>query len=105
MATAFQTITSSPTQLTYNYNGWDSMILTNLHATTAVVVGFYIILKDSSGGPTGNPLSYFLKNVKIPAGVSLKLEEDEFSYDNSKYLSYITFSGHSEGLNITTRRK
>lgn len=105
MATTFQAITntSAATKITYNYNGWDSMIFTNTHASSAVVMSLYIILDDGTGEPTGSILDYFLKNVKIPNGVSLKLEEDEFSYNNLKYLLYVTIDVN--GLNLTSRKK
>jgi hypothetical protein len=105
MATAFQSITntSAATKITYNYNGWDSMIFTNIHASSPVVMSLYIIAQDSAGEPTGSILAYFLRNVKIPAGVSLRLEEDEFSYDNSKYLLYATIDVN--GITVTARRK
>jgi len=47
---------------------------------------------------------YFLNNVKIPNGASLKLTADEFSVDLTRYNVYINTSHASGGLDIITRR-
>ena len=47
---------------------------------------------------------YFLKNVKIPNGTSLKLTADEVSMDLTKYNMYINTDSSAGGIDITTRR-
>jgi hypothetical protein len=47
---------------------------------------------------------YFLNNVKIPNGTSLKLTADEFSMDLTKYNMYINTDSSTGGIDITTRR-
>ena len=105
MAIAFQSITntSAETVITYNYNGYDSMIFTNVHASSAVVMSLYIKARNSAGNATGVVVAYFLKNVKIPSGVSLKLEGDEFSHNNNAHVLLATIDVN--GLNVITRRK
>ena len=61
----------------YNWNSYSSMTFVNTHATADVTVDLYI---KNTGGDI---VAYFLNNVKIPNGVSLKLEQDEFSFNNS----------------------
>ena len=47
---------------------------------------------------------YFLKNVKIPNGTSLKLTADEVSMDLTKYNMYVNTDSSTGGIDITTRR-
>jgi len=46
---------------------------------------------------------YFLKNVKIPKGVSLKLTADEFKFDTTNYKLYINSSSSTGDIDIITR--
>ena len=48
---------------------------------------------------------YFLNNVKIPNGTSLKLEQDEFSFNNNLYTLYIDSDHASGAIDIISRRK
>ena len=83
----------------YNFNTYSSMTFVNTHATAEVTIDLYI---KNAGGTI---VSYFLNNVKIPNGASLKLEQDEFSFNNSLYTLFID-SDHSAGaIDIISRRK
>ena len=99
MATFYtQSITSgTETAVTYDYNGYSSMIFTNTDPSDAVTIDLYI--KNSAG----TIVAYFLNNVKIPNGVSLKLESNEFSFDNNTYTLYIDSADADGKIDIITR--
>ena len=69
------------------------------HATADVTVDLYI---KNTGGDI---VAYFLNNVKIPNGVSLKLEQDEFSFNNSLYTLYIDSDNAAGAIDIIPRKK
>tara|TARA_R110000823_G_scaffold293997_1_gene412876 strand:- start:1054 stop:1629 length:576 start_codon:yes stop_codon:yes gene_type:complete len=46
---------------------------------------------------------YLLRSLKIPKGTSLKLEQNEFSFNNAKYNMYIKSDNADGGLDIITR--
>jgi len=46
---------------------------------------------------------YLLKNVEIPKGTSLKLEKDEFNFNNEDYNLYIDSDDSSGEIDIITR--
>ena len=46
---------------------------------------------------------YFLRNVKIPKGSSLKLTSDEFKFDDTNYKLYINSSSATGDIDIITR--
>tara|TARA_R110002073_G_scaffold131913_1_gene278686 strand:- start:636 stop:1175 length:540 start_codon:yes stop_codon:yes gene_type:complete len=46
---------------------------------------------------------YLLKNVKIPKGTSLKLEKDEFNFNNENYNLYIDSNDSAGEIDIITR--
>ena len=93
-----QSITSgNETEVTYDYNGYSSMIFTNTGTSAAVTIDLYI--KNSAG----SIVAYFLNNVKIPNGASLKLLNDEFSFDNITYTLYIDSDNGNGKIDIITR--
>ena len=83
----------------YNWNSYSSMTFVNTHATADVTVDLYI---KNTGGDI---VAYFLNNVKIPNGVSLKLEQDEFSFNNSLYTLYIDSDNTAGAIDIISRKK
>ena len=83
----------------YNWNLYSSMTFVNTHATAEVTIDLY--LKN----PGGTIVAYFLNNVKIPNGASLKLEQDEFSFNNSLYTLYIDSDHASGAIDIISRKK
>jgi len=85
--------------VTYGFNTYSSMIFVNTHATAEVTIDLYI---KNSGGTI---VAYFLNNVKIPNGTSLKLEQDEFSFNNNLYTLYIDSDHASGAIDIISRRK
>ena len=181
MATFYtQKITSGDkTQVTFTYNDYRSMTLTNNHASSAVTVDLYVTsqlgsdITDTgtnvnSGAGTGYSAGtssqaivvdgtaatsdvflneqvwksdgnlfgtcttftsgtaitfgaglvrfmandddlytgtryYFLNNVKIPNGASLKLSADEFNFDNNNFNLYIDSDSATGNIDIITR--
>jgi len=83
----------------YNWNLYSSMTFVNTHATAEVTIDLYI--KNAAGAT----VAYFLNNVKIPNGASLKLEQDEFSFNNGLYILYIDSDHASGAIDIISRRK
>ena len=73
------------------------MIFVNTDSSAAVTIDLYI---KNAGGTI---VAYFLNNVKIPNGTSLKLESNEFSYDNNTYTLYIDSDNGSGKIDIITR--
>jgi len=90
--------TTNDTDVVYIGNTATSMTLTNSHATAAVTLDLFIenILTGVNSG-------YILRNVKIPNGVSLKLEQDEFAFNNRVYKLVINTDNAGGGINIITR--
>jgi hypothetical protein len=100
MAFNIQTVAdTNAVEVFYNFNNYSSMIFTNTHATAEVTIDLY--LKN----PAGTIVAYFLNNVKIPNGASLKLEQDEFSFNNSLYTLYIDSDHASGAIDIISRKK
>jgi len=100
MAFNIQTVANTTAvEVAYNFNNYSSMIFVNTHATAEVTIDLYI---KNAGGTI---VSYFLNNVKIPNGASLKLEQDEFSFNNNIYTLFID-SDHAAGaIDIISRKK
>mgnify|MGYP003647670775 FL=1 len=95
-----QTISNTnPVEVVYNYNRYNSMVITNTHATAAVTIDLYI---KNAGGTI---VAYFLNNVKIPKGVSLKLEQDEFSFNNNLYSLFVDSDNSAGAIDIIFRKK
>jgi hypothetical protein len=90
--------TTNDTDVAFIGNTATSMMLTNSHATAAVTLDLFIknILTGANSG-------YILRNVKIPNGVSLKLEQDEFAFNNRVYKLVINTDNAGGGINIITR--
>ena len=100
MAFKIQTLAnSSAVEVVYNYNRYDSMIFVNTHATAEVTLDLYI---KNSGGTI---VAYFLNNVKIPNGVSLKLEQDEFSFNTDLYTLFAVSDNATGAIDILLRKK
>jgi len=100
MAFNIQTVVNTTAvEVVYNFNNYSSMIFVNTHATADVTIDLFVV---NAGGTVG---AYFLHNVKIPNGASLKLEQDEFSFNNNIYTLFID-SDHAAGaIDIISRKK
>jgi len=79
------------------YNTYDSIVIANSHATAAIEIDFYA--KDASANK-----KYFIRNLTIPSGASLKLEKDEIHFDNLTYGLYIISNNAGGGLDVFLRR-
>ena len=100
MAFNIQTVANTnEVEVAYNFNNYSSMTFVNTHATAAVTIDLYI--KNAAG----TVVAYFLNNVKIPNAVSLKLEQDEFSFNNSLYTLYIDSDNTAGAIDIISRKK
>ena len=100
MAFSFQkVVNTNEVEVLYSFNSFSSMILVNTHATADVTIDLY--LKNAGGQVVAN----FLNNVKIPNGASLKLEQDEFSFDNNLYDLFIDSDNASGAIEIILRKK
>lgn len=62
-----------------------SMTLANVHTGNAIV---QVYLRNTSG-----TLYYILKDITIPAGVTLVLEADELDYESSEFGLYVKLGG------------
>ena len=85
-------------EVLYNFNRYDSMIFVNTHATAEVTIDLYI---KNAGGTI---VAYFLNNVKIPNGASLKLGQDEFSLNKDLHTLFIDSDHASGAIDIISRK-
>ena len=100
MAFNIQTVAdTNAVEVAYNFNNYSSMTFVNTHATAEVTIDLYI---KNAGGTI---VAYFLNNVKIPNGASLKLEQDEFSFDNNIYTLFIDSDNAAGAIDIISRKK
>ena len=58
-----------------------------------------VVFKDSSA-----TTFYILNNVKIPNGVSLKLDADEFNFNRTVYTLYINTDNAAGGIDVIINR-
>ena len=86
---------NSETAITNVDVNFRSLTFTNTH-TASVTMSLYV--KDSSGTSF-----YFLKDVVLPNGVTLKLENDEFTYDKVNYTLHAISNNASGKIDITKR--
>ena len=63
----------------------NSMTLANVHSADATV---QVYLLNAAG-----TLYYIIKDVVIPVGATLKIEEDELDYDYSSFNLYVKLGG------------
>ena len=73
-----------------------SMSLANIHASDSVSVGVFL------ANPTDN--YYILKNVVIPFGVTLTLDENDIDYDTSVYNLYIKLSASDSAVDVIIKQ-
>ena len=100
MAFNIQTVANTnAVEVAYNFNNYSSMTFVNTHATAEVTIDLFI------RNAAGTIVAYFLNNVKIPNGVSLKLDQDEFAFDNLLYTLFIDSDNASGAIDIVSRRK
>ena len=105
----------------------ESLVITNLDSTNNITIDIYMYrlknmrqksrVGNSKLNTDGEPLSfdtpadvtesfYIIKNVVVPAGVSLKLEENELRFNNKKYALWVNKTGNyyvDLALNIIKR--
>tara|TARA_R110000850_G_scaffold275688_2_gene415435 strand:+ start:195 stop:503 length:309 start_codon:yes stop_codon:yes gene_type:complete len=100
MAFNIQTVANTnAVEVAYNFNNYSSMTFVNTHATAEVTIDLFI------RNAAGTIVAYFLNNVKIPNGASLKLEQDEFSFSNNLYTLFIDSDNSAGAIDIISRKK
>jgi hypothetical protein len=73
-----------------------SMSLANIHASDSVSVAVFL------ANPTDN--YYILKNVVIPFGVTLILDENDIDYDTSVYNLYVKLSAGDSAVDVIVKQ-
>ena len=73
-----------------------SMSLANIHASDNVSVAVFL------ANPTDN--YYIIKNVVIPFGVTLLLDEDEMDYDTATYNLYVKLSAGDSAVDVIIKQ-
>ena len=88
----------------YKSDGSFFGVCTTVTSTTVLVFsgGLDRAITDNDILHTGTRY-YFLNNVKIPNGASLKLTEDEFHMNTTNYKLYINTDSSTGGIDIITR--
>tara|TARA_R110000744_G_scaffold46072_1_gene102058 strand:- start:170 stop:715 length:546 start_codon:yes stop_codon:yes gene_type:complete len=88
----------------YKANGAFVGICTTVGSSTALVFagGIERTIVDNNLLYTGTRY-YILRNVKIPKGVSLKLNRDEFHQSSTNFGMYINTDSSTGGINIIAR--
>ena len=74
-----------------------SMSLANIHASDSVSVMVFL------ANPTDN--YYILKNVVIPFGTTLVLDEDMVNYNTNVYNLYIKLSASDSAVDVIIKHK
>ena len=119
MSYIYKNITGDTAELLLSMNKYNesiipSILITNKHSTDQVVVEVYITrtyvseYDRISVGQDGNwdaletttETYYILNNTKVPAFVSLLLEQPELSFDNTKYDLYIKLGAADSAVDI-----
>jgi hypothetical protein len=99
MAFDIQTVANTnEVVVTYSSYSNSSITLVNTHATADVTVDLY--LKNTAG----TIVCYFLNNVKIPNGASLRLDQEDVYFDNAAYTLYIDSDNSSGAIDIISRK-
>ena len=73
-----------------------SVSLANIHASDSVSVAVFL------ANPTDN--YYIIKNVVIPFGVTLLLDEDEMDYDTATYNLYVKLSAGDSAVDVIIKQ-
>jgi len=84
---------TSNIDLTFNALNIKNIILSNKHATDAVIVDMYIY--DATLGTF-----YILNNVKIPNGATLMLDNSDISFNNADYELKILLSAVDSAVDV-----
>ena len=72
-----------------------SVMLANIHASQTAVINLYLSSSTND--------FYIFKGLDLPAGVTLKLERDEVSYNSSIFDLYIGLADANDTVDVIIR--
>jgi glutamate synthase domain-containing protein 1 len=72
-----------------------SVVLANIHASQTAVIDLYISSSTND--------FYIFKGLDLPAGVTLKLENDEVSYNSAIFDLYIKLDDSNDTVDVIIR--